>query len=455
MDWRKIVNGEKNHLIDDVEKTEEVLYGISEDDVAEMEKFISDLDKQIDDAQRLKYNVGAVLDYYAYRKRNRSAEEIRGFIKEDAEYLKTAESIKKFYNDNDENMFGYPSNHLADSYLVQYLKYSESSLGLMNNCGDPFENGNYKLDNKGIENRIIKVFAKKFGWDDNCWGYVTSGGTEGNYWGINQGLKRFPYAYAAYSSDAHYSVDKYVNGICKLKDRAIVVDSDDDGRMSVCKFLKVVEDKKEEMRKNGVVLILTFGTTFTGAIDPVEKLTGILKENGIKFYCHLDAANFGGMTMEDGFVRKITENVDSVSVSLHKFIGTNIVNGVLLAKNLNRDNLIDYIGQNDTTVLGSRTFPSFSTYQKVVETAKRNTEEDCFKNVLYFEKLLKENNIKYFKNERSNIFVFDDLGDEICQKYQLAKHVDKKNDKVFTHVIIMSAKSKDTIDNLINDIKNR
>ena len=454
MDWRKTVYDERNYLIDNAIKTEELVDEISENDVAEIKNYIRDLDRQIDCLQKLKYNAGAILDYYAYKKQNYSADEIKTFIKEDKEYLKTADSIKKFYKDNDDNMFGYPSNNLTDSYLVQYLKYSESSLGLMNNCGDPFENGNYKLDNKKTENKIVNVFAKKFGWGDKCWGYVTSGGTEGNYWGLNQGLTQFPDAYVVYSSDAHYSVDKYVNGICKLQGKSIVVDADDDGRMNVDKFLQAVEKNKDEMRKNGVVIALTFGTTFTGAIDPVGQLIDILKQNGIKFYCHLDAANFGGMTMEESFVHNIAENVNSISVSLHKFIGTNIVNGVLLARDLNRNNPIDYIGQNDTTILGSRTFPPFSTYQKVVETAKRNSEEECFKNALYFEKLLRQNGIKYFRNDKSNIFVFDDLSEEICKKYQLARHIDKKHNKAFTHVIIMPAKTKEVIENLITDIKN-
>lgn len=161
MDWRKTVNDEKNYLIDDVEKAEALVNEISENDVAEIKIYINDLEKQIDCLQKLKYNAGAVLDYYAYKKRNYSVDEIKSFIKEDREYLKTADSIKKFYYDNDGNMFGYPSNDSTDSYLVQYLKYAESSLGLMNNCGDPFENGNYKLDNKRIENKIVNVLDRK------------------------------------------------------------------------------------------------------------------------------------------------------------------------------------------------------------------------------------------------------------------------------------------------------
>ena len=52
MDWRKTVYDERNYLIDNAIKTEELVDEISENDVAEIKNYIRDLDRQIDCLQK-------------------------------------------------------------------------------------------------------------------------------------------------------------------------------------------------------------------------------------------------------------------------------------------------------------------------------------------------------------------------------------------------------------------
>ena len=440
-----------DYLINDPEKVIKIINEIKSENIVILKKYIVQLEKKIKYLEKFKFNLGTILDYYSWKLQGYTNDKILNFIKNDSIYLNIVNKKIKAYNENRNLMFGYPSNILDDNYFIKYLKYLESYMGLMNNCGDPNEHGNYKLDNKRIEQLIIKVFASKLGLGKEYWGYVTSGGTEGNFWGLNQGLKILPNAYIIYSNETHYSVEKYVNEIRDVGHKAICVDTDSDGRINLKTFQTIVESNPS-LKSEGVVIILNYGTTFKGAIDPVDKIIKILKRNDIKYYCHLDAANFGGINMEDNCLSSFLKYVDSVSVSLHKFVGTNAVNGIVLSKKKRYNKHIDYIGQNDTTFLGSRSFPPFSTYQKVIDVVDRYKSGEIYNNVSYFKKILCKYNIDYKLNKKSNIFLFEDLGKKICKKYQLANHIDKHNNKTYTHIVIMPFHEKKELDVLAKDI---
>ncbi|KAL2944563.1 Serine decarboxylase [Bienertia sinuspersici] len=67
--------------------------------------------------------------------------------------------------------------------LGELLKYS------LNNCGDPFIEGNYGIHSRDFEIGVLDWFAHL--WEinkDEYWGYITNGGTEGNLHGLLLGL---------------------------------------------------------------------------------------------------------------------------------------------------------------------------------------------------------------------------------------------------------------------------
>lgn len=82
--------------------------------------------------------------------------------------------------DVDQRQVGYPTNQIFDySALIPFLSYS------INNVGDPFHQTNYRANTHEFEREVILHFAKLKGLDpDNAWGYVTSGGTEGNMYSL-------------------------------------------------------------------------------------------------------------------------------------------------------------------------------------------------------------------------------------------------------------------------------
>lgn len=55
----------------------------------------------------------------------------------------------------------------------------------LNNAGDPFCNGHLRVDTVQFEIGVLDWFAELWGLkNDEYWGYVTTGGTEGNMHGI-------------------------------------------------------------------------------------------------------------------------------------------------------------------------------------------------------------------------------------------------------------------------------
>lgn len=84
---------------------------------------------------------------------------------------------------------GYPLNFDYDfSPLAPFLNFS------LNNAGDPFAKVNNSVHSRQFEVAVLNWFANF--WDvqrDQFWGYITSGGTEGNLYGLLVGLVLLQY----------------------------------------------------------------------------------------------------------------------------------------------------------------------------------------------------------------------------------------------------------------------
>ncbi len=424
---------------------------------AELLELLESVEDEIDRLEKLRARLGRVLDYDDLKKQGFSREEICAFEHEDSEYIAR---VDRYYANNLQKrkyMFGYPANMEDYSYTTSYLRHLESKMYLMNNCGDPYQKGNYGMDSKSTEKKIISLVADNFGISDGeYWGYITSGGTESNFWGIREGFNRFPKGKLYFSCDTHYSVEKYVfDGENRERYPYEKIAVDEYGRISAQKLFEVVErDHKNGV--DGAIVVLTWGTTCRGAVDQVKKITDGLKARGIEYYCHLDAAHFGGIAKNQDDAPKVDRlselGVDSVAVSMHKFMGTARVNGVLLALNRRDRPVIDYIGQEDSTLLGSRDYLPFSTYQRAKEMLLRRNCRHYVSNVNYFESKLLESGVKYERFEDSNTFVIDRPDDEICKRFQLAAFVDAQGrDKA--HIIIFPFHKKEIMDELVSFLK--
>ena len=290
--------------------------------------------------------------------------------------------------------------------------------------------------------------------EETSWGYITTGGSESNTWAIRNGFRKFPNGKLYFSESAHYSVLKSVtNGSQAIFPYTVIPPtSNRSERIDTHQLFQAVE---EAYRKNQTpaILLLTWGTTRFGSIDEVRFISDHLKSMGIPNYIHVDAAFYGGIPANQIDAPVITTladlGADSISISLHKFFGVPAINSVLLCKDKADGLLIDYLGQRDTTVSGSRSFPIFSATQRVREILERSPIDYYRKNPEYFEARLKEFGYPYLRDGFANIFVIPRPSQALLERFQLAsfKSPDQKQD--WAHIIVNPFHTQDEMEALL------
>jgi len=246
---------------------------------------------------------------------------------------------------------GYP-----ESFDFDYSDQERFQRFHFNNCGAWDEFCNYKLQTFEFEKEVIEHFAKLFKIPfEDCWGYVTNGGTEGNEWGLFIGREKFPEGKLFYSREAHYSVAKIARKL-RIEGHACLADE---------KGVIVYDDLIKQIKASGCkhpIILANIGTTVKGAIDDVSIIQKKMAEAGFKredYYLHCDEA-LSGMVLPfiDGAQpHTFADGIDSMSVSGHKNIGSPNPCGIALAKKKNVDAIkveIDYIACSDKTMSGSR-----------------------------------------------------------------------------------------------------
>ena len=443
--------------------------GLSEREVASIRGQLEMTENELQRLQERRLQLGRLLDYDKLRKDGFSGVEVSRFAQEDDFAIVSAQRYINHDLELREHMFGYPANMTKDSAMTRYLRIRETELPLMNNCGDPYDAGNYLMDSKGYEQALLNKLFKHFGLDvekgAKPWGYITTGGSESNKWGIHNGLRKFPNGRVYYSQSAHYSVGKSVkigfdnskNDITLIKHSEISLQPNSEKIDTDVLLSQIRQNWK--LNQEPAILLLTSGTTKTGAVDDVEFISKTLKAENIPHYIHLDAALFGGIAKNQINAPKAPNfedlGIDSISVSLHKYFGNHDVKSVVITRETPNAPKVDYIGQYDSTTAGSRTFNPFSSLQRVSETLDRTMPQEYGKNVALFESMLKQFNIKYSRAENSNIFVIDEPSVRISQKYQLSDFEDNGEKK--SHIIIFPyhkpEKMLELVSDLIQDVK--
>lgn len=383
---------------------------------------------------------------------------LQDWLKEDEAFMEKAKTFAHDFNALSATFFGYPGNLNEDSPVVSYLRSLEARLFYVNNAGDPYEQGDSSLDGKVFERQLLQLFYQKFGMDEaTSWGYVTSGGSESNLWGIYNGFRKVKQGRLYFCQAAHYSVLKAVtNGVHALLPYTIIDQvSSKDERIDVKKLIESVTINYQ-MHQESPVLLLTWGTTKMGACDDVIQITARLTALSIPFYVHVDAAYFGGIPNNqiDAPVCPSLKvmNADSISVSFHKFFGVPNINSVVLSKDKADGTFISYLGHRDTTLLGSRSFPIFSGLQRIKEILERSPADLYVRNIRFFENLLIQNNLSYFRAPRSSIFVIPCPSKSILSRYNLASFEGQSHPQSLAHLIINPFHTPDELNSLIHDL---
>ena len=343
-----------------------------------------------------------------------------------------------------DHFLGYPCTREFDySPLYPFLSMP------LNNVGDPFIDSRYHLNTHEYEREVIAFFTELLHAKEETWGYVTNGGTEGNMYGIYLAREIYPDALLYYSEATHYSVPKILR---MLHARNIMVKSQSNGEIDYQDLAETIRIHRDIP----AIIFANIGTTMTGAVDNLDKIKLIIKDLAItQFYIHCDAA-LGGMILP--FVDKpqpfdFSADVDSISISGHKMIGSPIPCGLALAKKTHVDRIsrsVEYIGTLDTTVTGSRNAitPLFLWYA-IHSKGKSGFKEICQHCITiadYAIKRFADCGIKAWRNPNSITVVFPRQKEAVLAKWQIATQNE------LAHIITMPHVKTSHIDRFINDI---
>lgn len=361
-------------------------------------------------------------------------------------------------------LFGRPINLAKRSFLVDFFRMVESFESMSNNFGDVLnisdietpqereeQTGNhYAMDSKSLEWDIVRMVAHNLGlpvkprlvviklnpslYATGYWGYVTSGSVESAVWGAWQGFEHFPTGHLYLSEASDYAVFKSIK---HYPHTVAAQTSADDESVYVQTLISNIETNWHA-NQTPAILILNHGTQKQGSIDDIASIKAQLVSKGIPHYIHVDASLYGGIPSNQTGAPLLGEpstlGYDSIGISLHKYIGYPMAKGVVISVEPPKGQFIDFIGQRDSTLTGSRNLPAFSLRQQVTEVLLHSQPGAYIANVTQFAHLLGQAGISYHNwqhhDKRSNVFVFKVNPDKvdykvICKRWQLSEFVGK------------------------------
>lgn len=339
---------------------------------------------------------------------------------------------------------GYPCNQWFDySALEPFMDLS------VNNVGDPYRGSIYTQNTHAFECEAVAEFARLTqAPEGEYWGYITTGGTEGNMYGLYLARELHPTGMVYFSEDTHYSVAK----ILRLQNmRNIMIRSLPNGEIDC-------EDLRETIRIHRDVPPIIFvnaGTTMKGAVDDLTGILAIMEDLAIpQFYIHTDAA-LSGMILpfaEDPQPWNFAHGVDSLSISGHKMIGAPLPCGVALARKAHVDRIarsVEYVGVMDTTISGSRNsitpLMMWTAFRRLGYEGMKRRARQSLDTAAYAVDSLRAAGIDAWRNRNSITVVFPRPPQAIFEKWTIAPH------RKIGHMITMPHVTRDVIDEFTAD----
>ncbi len=346
----------------------------------------------------------------------------------------------------EQRQLGYPINVKSKyGFLHSFLDLQ------LNNVGDPFVPASYKIHSRQFECEVLRFFARLYKMPaDDFWGYVTSGGTEGNLYGLFVARELYPGGILYFSEDTHYSIRKIAR---ILNMRYIAVRSQSNGEMDYDDFDTILKAHLD----TPVIVCANIGTTMMGAIDDISRIFSILDKNKVgERYVHCDVALFGMIVpfVDSKSYVNFTIPIGSIAISGHKFIGASMPCGVVLARKENVQRIerkVEYIGSMDTTISGSRSgLAPLILWSAIKDRGMKGfakEAKECVAIARWLLEKLRAMEYPAFLNEHSNTVVLKFPSDRVVKKWQLAVQGD------WTHVIVMQHVTKEMLTEFLADLK--
>jgi len=246
---------------------------------------------------------------------------------------------------------GFPAaTDLDYSPLAPFLGY------MLNNLGDPAQDGAYPIHAKRFERDVVDAMADLLrAPTGDRWGYVTGGATEGTEYALHLARTLYPDAIVYYSRAAHHSVTGVVQ---RLGLDSVVLRTHDHGEVIYADLAHQVGLRRDRP----AVVVANAGTALDEAVDDTRVITVTLDGLAIgRRWIHVDAALAGiplallGPDDRPGF--DLADGADSIVASGHKWLGIPLPCGVVLTRASRHAALAraaTYTGSPDSTISNSR-----------------------------------------------------------------------------------------------------
>jgi tyrosine decarboxylase / aspartate 1-decarboxylase len=287
------------------------------------------------------------------------------------------DALGKNLNYRSEKILGIPATFLDSEVFYEDAPFLKDAPFLSILIANPNHIGCHTLEGekepifKGtqeIEKDLIRICAEEIFAAEkySCDGYVASGGTEANiealwiyrnYFQTEKKAKREEIA-VVYSEDTHYSFPKGTN---LLGVQSIIFKVHPDTRNVNPEDLN---KKLLSAKQNGVkyfIINVNLSTTMFGSVDDISLITKMVKDLGVEFKLHVDAA-FGGFiypfTNPESLHNFKNPDVTSITIDGHKMLQSPYGTGIfLIRKNYMQyvcTEEASYVQGKDYTLIGSR-----------------------------------------------------------------------------------------------------
>lgn len=154
-----------------------------------------------------------------------------------------------------------------------------------------------------------------------------------------------------------------------------------------------LEELKKSIKETTILISIMFVNNEIGTIEPIEEVGKIAKEHNI--YFHTDAVQAVGSIKID--VKEM--NIDSLSLSAHKFYGPKGIGALYVRKDIKFQRLINGGHQEKNKRAGTENVPAIVGMGKAIEICYKNLEEHTKKIKELRDYYIKEvqNRIPYIK----------------------------------------------------------
>ncbi len=296
--------------------------------------------------------VDKLANYLADMQHISPSEKVLDYVTPEAMYSHWQQDLNGSLDDGEKDFFEEIIQSTIHMHHPKYMGHQISNVAplsalaeLLGATLDPgmgvYEQGNAAVV---LERVLSKKLGAMIGWDDNCDGFLTSGGTLGNLTALlcarqllvevdvwENGYGRKQYAFMV-SSEAHYSVERAIKVMGLGSKGVVTVPVDSHFRMRPDK-LEACFNKAKEDGVEVIGVVTSSCATATGSYDPIGPVADFCEAK--KLWLHVDGAHGACVLFSKKHKHLLAgiERADSVIMDFHKMLMTPALVTSVLFKN--------------------------------------------------------------------------------------------------------------------------